>query len=125
MSLQSSTRADNDDVQQRDFSTIASSLENASFQTTASDFVAITTSVASTLLPYTTNTSEVVTNTTEAATADVSENSNWFQLAIICVKGFIFGTIIIGAVLGNALVIISVRRNRKLRYVTVYRIPVC
>lgn len=43
------------------------------------------------------------------------EENNWFHVAAMCFKGFIFSTIIIGAVLGNALVIISVRRNRKLR----------
>lgn len=42
-------------------------------------------------------------------------NGDWMDVAAICFKGFIFCTIIIGAVLGNALVIISVRRNRKLR----------
>lgn len=37
------------------------------------------------------------------------------QISILCIKSFIFGSIIIGAVLGNALVILAVRRNRKLR----------
>lgn len=41
--------------------------------------------------------------------------SDWLDVVGICLKGFIFCTIILGAVLGNALVIISVRRNRKLR----------
>lgn len=47
-------------------------------------------------------------------------NSNEPDIAlysVLCIKGFIFGSIIIGAVLGNALVILAVRRNRKLRYV--------
>jgi hypothetical protein len=38
-----------------------------------------------------------------------------FELTILCIKGLIFVSIIIGAVLGNALVIISVHKNRKLR----------
>lgn len=61
-----------------------------------------------------------VFNTTELLASASSKNENeihndMFQLSMICLKGIIFGTIIIGAVLGNALVIISVHRNRKLR----------
>lgn len=61
-----------------------------------------------------TNSSFVTTPTTTAAVAE----DRWLELTIMCVKGIIFGTIIIGAVLGNALVIISVQRNRKLRVIT-------
>lgn len=43
------------------------------------------------------------------------DKQTWVDFTILCIKGVIFGTIIIGAVLGNALVIISVQRNRKLR----------
>ena len=51
---------------------------------------------------------------------DVFENlqippSDWVNLTIVIIKGIIFGSIIVAAVLGNALVIISVHRNRKLR----------
>lgn len=42
-------------------------------------------------------------------------NDNWMDLLIVIVKGFIFFSIILAAVLGNALIIISVQRNRKLR----------
>lgn len=42
-------------------------------------------------------------------------DDNWFSLFIVILKGFIFCSIILTAVLGNALVIISVQRNRKLR----------
>ncbi|XP_055587637.1 uncharacterized protein LOC129740071 isoform X2 [Uranotaenia lowii] len=42
------------------------------------------------------------------------------DVAILCMKSLIFGSIIIGAVLGNALVIISVHKNRKLRVITNY-----
>ncbi|XP_017483621.1 PREDICTED: octopamine receptor beta-3R-like, partial [Rhagoletis zephyria] len=50
----------------------------------------------------------------------VLENNRdkWLSLSIFIVKGFIFAMIISAAILGNALVIISVRRNRKLRVIT-------
>lgn len=64
----------------------------------------------------------IVFNTTEllaSASSNTNENelhhNDMLQLSLVCFKGIIFGTIIIGAVLGNALVIISVQRNRKLR----------
>jgi len=40
---------------------------------------------------------------------------SWLDLSLLLLKGFIFSSIILAAVLGNALVIISVQRNRKLR----------
>ncbi|XP_012156150.1 octopamine receptor beta-3R isoform X2 [Ceratitis capitata] len=54
---------------------------------------------------------------------DIIEQNNrdkWLSLSIFIVKGFIFALIISAAVLGNALVIISVHRNRKLRVITNY-----
>lgn len=47
---------------------------------------------------------------------DRGDEMSFTMYSILCIKGFIFGSIIIGAVLGNALVILAVRRNRKLRY---------
>ena len=44
----------------------------------------------------------------------------WTELLPIILKGIVMGTIIISAVLGNALVIISVVRHRKLRIITNY-----
>lgn len=54
-------------------------------------------------------------NTSQPADLDEPEESDITQISVFCIKSFIFGTIIIGAVLGNALVILAVRRNRKLR----------
>ncbi|KAJ8920204.1 hypothetical protein NQ315_011865 [Exocentrus adspersus] len=45
---------------------------------------------------------------------------DWTDLLLLILKGSIFSTIIISAVLGNALVIISVHRHRKLRVITNY-----
>lgn len=56
----------------------------------------------------------------ETPSIDPELNEKWIDLIALCIKGIIFATIIIGAVLGNALVIISVRRNRKLRVITNY-----
>lgn len=56
------------------------------------------------------------TNSNVISEMSESGNSNFALYSILCIKGFIFGSIIILAVLGNALVILAVRRNRKLRY---------
>ncbi|XP_022918010.1 octopamine receptor beta-2R-like [Onthophagus taurus] len=45
---------------------------------------------------------------------------DWTQLIVLVVKACVFGTIILCAVFGNALVIISVHRHRKLRVITNY-----
>lgn len=47
-------------------------------------------------------------------------NPEWLNLLVLVTKGCVFGTIILSAVLGNALVIISVHRHRKLRVITNY-----
>lgn len=48
-----------------------------------------------------------------------NEEKSFGMYSVLCIKGFIFGSIILGAILGNFLVILAVRRNRKLRYVNV------
>lgn len=49
------------------------------------------------------------------ALSSTPDEDRFFEVGVLCMKSLIFGTIIIGAVLGNALVIISVHKNRKLR----------
>lgn len=62
-------------------------------------------------------TSVTATTNYNNITSTMSTQPDIAHYSVLCIKGFIFGSIIIGAVLGNALVILAVRRNRKLRYV--------
>lgn len=72
-------------------------------------------------VPYLTNdTNGSTQSVNERTTTTVDLDTKWIDLTFLCIKSVIFGTIIIGAVLGNALVIISVQRNRKLRVITNY-----
>lgn len=71
-----------------------------------------------TLLPTLLNSSSMH-NRTNATTLE-NLHPDWTDLVILIIKGFIFGIIIISAILGNALVIISVHRHRKLRVITNY-----
>nr|NP_001317479.1 octopamine receptor beta-3R-like [Nicrophorus vespilloides]AHN85843.1 octopamine beta receptor 3 [Nicrophorus vespilloides] len=64
-------------------------------------------------------TTAVLQNRTNATTIE-NLHPDWTDLVILIVKSFVFGTIILSAVLGNALVIISVQRHRKLRVITNY-----
>lgn len=56
-----------------------------------------------------------IANLTTNNNVDSEEEMTIGMYSVLCIKAFIFGSIIIGAVLGNALVILAVRRNRKLR----------
>lgn len=56
-----------------------------------------------------------IINTTSSLPDQHDPQSDVYEMSILCIKGIIFVSIIIGAVLGNALVIISVHKNRKLR----------
>ncbi|XP_037029838.1 octopamine receptor beta-3R-like isoform X3 [Bradysia coprophila] len=73
------------------------------------------------IVPVTT-TNDNITNGSSLIVNGIKDEgqSGWADVTVLCVKSIIFGTIIIGAVLGNALVIISVQRNRKLRVITNY-----
>ncbi|XP_034116929.2 octopamine receptor beta-3R-like isoform X2 [Drosophila albomicans] len=72
--------------------------------------------------------STVASNMTANANANISSQiepsdqleDSWVDVSLLLFKGFIFSSIILAAVLGNALVIISVQRNRKLRVITNY-----
>lgn len=77
-----------------------------------------TLSAPTTLLPTLLNASSMH-NRTNVTTVE-NLHPDWTDLVILIVKGFIFGIIIISAILGNALVIISVHRHRKLRVITNY-----
>ncbi|EDW58939.2 uncharacterized protein Dvir_GJ10602, partial [Drosophila virilis] len=72
--------------------------------------------------------STIASNITGNANANISSvvetseqfEDSWLDMSLLLLKGFIFSSIILAAVLGNALVIISVQRNRKLRVITNY-----
>lgn len=55
------------------------------------------------------------TNLTNIESPSKETDNDWVNLTAVIIKGIIFSSIIVAAVLGNALVIISVQRNRKLR----------
>ncbi|CAG9833797.1 unnamed protein product [Diabrotica balteata] len=71
-----------------------------------------------------TNLPSILQNTTIQNKTNITtlenHNPDWLDLVLLFVKGGIFFIIIISAVLGNALVIISVHRHRKLRVITNY-----
>nr|XP_023024593.1 octopamine receptor beta-3R-like [Leptinotarsa decemlineata] len=81
-------------------------------------------SYSATLTSTATNLPSILQNTTLHNKTNVTTIENprpdWTDLLVLIVKGCIFGIIIISAVLGNALVIISVHRHRKLRVITNY-----
>ena len=63
--------------------------------------------------------SNIENRTSSSNITTLNEEMSFGIYSVLCIKGFIFGSIIMGAVLGNFLVILAVRRNRKLRYVNV------
>ncbi|XP_052562649.1 uncharacterized protein LOC120421100 isoform X4 [Culex pipiens pallens] len=64
--------------------------------------------------------STVITDLATIGPTELTSSKRAIEVSVLCMKSLIFGSIIIGAVLGNALVIISVHRNRKLRVITNY-----
>ncbi|XP_043863200.1 octopamine receptor beta-3R isoform X2 [Drosophila mojavensis] len=64
--------------------------------------------------------SNLTANTSTSLGSVELEGDSWVDVSLLLLKGFIFSSIILAAVLGNALVIISVQRNRKLRVITNY-----
>jgi len=67
------------------------------------------------------NASELVTfNDTTGAHSEGDEPPPWARLMVVAVKCTIMGFIIIAALFGNLLVIVSVMRHRKLRVITNY-----
>lgn len=77
-------------------------------------------------LPLSTTSNDTIALTVAAVDQSYQAGGNgvshnqWPDVLVLCLKSIIFSTIIVGAVLGNALVIISVQRNRKLRVITNY-----
>ncbi|KAM8707162.1 hypothetical protein ACLKA7_011285 [Drosophila subpalustris] len=100
----------------------ASSTASTSTSSSASSFSASVTTSSLELF------STVASNITANANANISSSieaseeseESWVDVSLLLLKGFIFSSIILAAVLGNALVIISVQRNRKLRVITNY-----
>lgn len=86
---------------------------------TVTDFVPVVVSSSTTNETNFSSSSVSMVDSTDTVVGKQT-TQHWTEVTIICLKGFIFGSIIIGAVLGNALVIISVQRNRKLRVITNY-----
>ncbi|XP_062702994.1 serine-rich adhesin for platelets-like isoform X2 [Aedes albopictus] len=71
--------------------------------------------------PVTPTLTDLITTANGTTTALSNPDEDRFlEVGVLCMKSLIFGSIIIGAVLGNALVIISVHKNRKLRVITNY-----
>lgn len=65
------------------------------------------------------------TNLTSIQSQKSDTGNDWVNLTVVIIKGIIFSSIIVAAVLGNALVIISVQRNRKLRYFLIELDHIC
>lgn len=80
-----------------------------------SSSVLINNTITASSTTVTTTTANVTSSAENPTVENLPENVN---VLLVAIKGFIMGTIITTAVLGNMLVIASVRRHRRLRVVT-------
>lgn len=94
-------------------STELSIIDLSSVTTQANNFVLNTSGIERT--SNLTNNNNITENEPKISENDGGDERSALDLTILCIKGLIFGSIILGAILGNSLVIISVHKNRKLR----------
>lgn len=63
---------------------------------------------------------DVVGNLTNTTSDVIDDGQEWPEVVLLFLRAFVMGSIIVAAILGNLLVIVSVMRHRKLRVITNY-----